>query len=179
MSKAEKTELIVNCVLGVLSIALAVFIYDYEMYAMEQYAKTLPQEGGAGFGIAGVLLMVLLYIPLAFCLGVFALHLFGLTWKMYRAEKKEQTDFIATKTAKAFKKKRRCLITLIVLKSVALAGVSLLVYMAFSSGHDTVLSKTVYCVALAVYAGSLVLTIISRKRIKMQERNVLHTENNL
>ena len=179
MSKSEKTELIVNCVLGVLSIALAVFIFDYERYAMGQYSKILLQEERAGFGVAGILLMVFLYLPLEFCSGIFALFLFRLTWEMYRAEKKEQTDFIATQKAKAFKTKNRCLIALIVLKSVALAGVLWLVCIAFSSAYDTVLSKIVYCAALAVYAGSLVMTIVNRKKMKAQATNVLQNENNL
>ncbi|MBQ8309110.1 MAG: hypothetical protein IJX96_04675 [Clostridia bacterium] len=179
MCKAEKTELIVNCVLGILSIAFAVFIFDYENYAMTQYAKTLPQEAPMGYWVVGIIMMVFLYLPLACGAGILALSLFGLTWKMYRADGKVQSDFIADKKTKAVKIKNRCLITLIILKSLATAGALLLVYMSFASAHDTALSKTVYCVAFAVYAASLVLTIVNRKKITAQTANQLHTENNL
>ncbi len=179
MCKAEKTELIVNCVLGILSIALAVFIASYEYYAMGQYAKSLPQEGPMGFAVVGIIMMVFMYLPMALVTGILALRLLMLTWKMYRVDGKVQSDFIADKKTKAAKTKNRYLITLIVFKSIVAALILLLLYMSFASEYDTALSKAVYCVAFAGYAASLVLTIINRKRIVAQTANQLHTENNL
>lgn len=178
MKKTERTEFIANCIVTVLSIAFAVFIVGYEYYAMGQYSKDLVQEDRTGFGIASMVLFLFFFLPAAVGMGVFALLLFTVTLGMYRADGKRKADFIADKT-RAAKTKNRCLIALIVFKAIATAFALLLVFFAFGAAYETALSKTAYCAAFAIYAVSLVLTIVNRKKIKAQAANLLHTENNL
>ena len=178
MSKTEKTEFIFNCVAVVLSIALAVFIVGYEHYAMERYTESLEQENELGGGIATSLLFIFFYLPVSACSCVLALILFGVTWRMYRVCGKRKVDFAADK-ARAVKTENRCLIALIVFKSIAAALALFLVFLAFNSSHETALSKTVFCTAFALYTGSLVLTIVNRRKIKSQSENLLHAENKL
>ena len=100
MSKTEKTEFIFNCVVVVLSIALAVFIVGYEHYAMERYTESLEQENELGGGIATSLLFIFFYLPVSACSCVLALILFGVTWRMYRVCGKRKVDFAADKACR-------------------------------------------------------------------------------
>ncbi len=172
MCKAEKIEIVFNCILGVFSLVLAVFVVAYEYYAISQYSQTLPQAERAAFGVAMIILFIFGYLLAG--IGAFALacFLFGLTWKMYRADKKDRKETFIPDTEKIRKLKNRCLIALIIFKAIAVAVSFLFVFAVFDTTHETVLSKIVYCVAFAVYTASLVLTIVNRKKITAQTKNL-------
>ena len=164
MNKAKKTEMIINCILGALSIALAIFMFTYEYHALGAYAQTLPQEERMGFATAAIILFILCYVGGGFGAFVLAFFLFGLTWKLHKARNDEQIgEFIQTN--KRINVKNRTLIVLIILKAVAVLFSVMFVLVETDAAHATVLSKTVYCVALAMYLGSLIFTLINRKKI--------------
>lgn len=179
MKKVEKAEIIINNALGVLSIALAVFMTVYEYHAIGRYAETLLGTERASYGVAMILVFIFVYLICGAGALFFGLLLFGLTRQLYRADRgKETLGYIKDKT-NALKLKNRTLIALIVFKSIA-AGIALFLTIAvFDMQHTTVLSKIVYIFATISFFSSLIVSIVVKKKITSDGRREIHTENNL
>ena len=171
MKKVEKTELICNIITCLLSIALTVFIFKYELYAMEQFSKEKVAEGLHPIGAAGIIVYIFFYIPFGALFTVLAVFMFLLSLELKGLKKKRNADFGFIQP-KPDKTKRRILFILLILKGIAAALSCFFIFVTFDAAYSTVISKTVYCIALVVYTLSFLLTFVNRK--KMIEKNSNH-----
>ena len=175
MKKVKKTELIGNIIACVLSFALTVFIWRYELYAMEQYSKALVADGNHPIGAAGIIIYIFFYIPFGAVFSALAVFTLCFTLTFVGAKKKEKPNFISEQS-KAVKEKSRVLIWILILKGIAAVLSCYFIFVTFDSAYSTMISKTAYCVAFAVYILSFLLTFFNRRKFSKRQSTPLHLE---
>lgn len=176
VGKTEKQEIVLNCIVAALAIALALFATVYEYYEIGWYAETLSNEERAGYAVAMIIVFIFGYIPAGVALAAFGQLTFRLTWKMYKADRKTKGRAFIGTTPRDIEEKNRALIALIVFKFISLAVIALILICAFGAAYTTLLSKIVYCVAAAVYSGTAIRSIVVRKKILTESEKTLLIE---